>query len=299
MIRRRTCIPATLLTLSLACMGAAPAAAAARSTAQVQYSWKVDAPVLAGGLTGILLGASIAVDTRPVPAAGLDPAEIAWHVDRNALQNLSTVADNRSDTFRNVTVVLPLALGLVTAAPGNRWRAAGDRMALWTESAGVAQGITLLVKNSVARPRPFNYRDEAVRPDEPHYDAQSDRAFQSMPSGHASSAWCGAALLWMDPWLQQPDATWKRRAGIACIGSALATVTAGLRIEAGQHFPTDVLAGAAIGAASGTFVPLLHGYTDNGKPVPRPSARHWLDRAAGVAAGIGVGMLLTEALDGQ
>lgn len=299
MIQRRTCIPALLLAWSVGGMEAAPAAAASRSTARLHYSWQVDAPVLAGGLTGILLGASVAVDTRTVPAGGLDPAEIAWHVDRNALPNLSTVADDRSDTFRNVTVVLPLALGLVTAAPGNHWRAAGDRMALWAESAGVAQGITLLLKNSVSRPRPFNYSDEAVRPDGAHYDAQSDRAFQSMPSGHASSAWCGAALLWTDPWLQQPDATWKRRAGIACLGSALATVTAGLRVEAGQHFPTDVLAGAAIGAASGTLVPLLHGYTDNGRPVPRPSARHWLDRAAGVAAGIGVGLLLTEALDAQ
>jgi hypothetical protein len=75
--------------------------------------------------------------------------------------------------------------------------------------------------------------------------------------------------------------------------------TGGLRVEAGQHFPTDVAAGAAIGAASGTLVPLLHGYVDHGEVVPRPTLRHWLDRGAGIAAGIGVGALLTEALGGR
>ena len=40
--------------------------------------------------------------------------------------------------------------------------------------------------------------------------------------------------------------------------SALATLTGSFRVFAGQHFMTDVIAGAAIGAACGYLVPLLH-----------------------------------------
>lgn len=293
---RRGLLPAALLALGISCAAALPGAAAARSNARLHYAWTVDVPVLAGGVGGLVLGNAISTDTRRVPAGGLDPADIQWSFDRNSLHDLNATADTRSNTLRTASLVLPMTLGLLTAAPGNRWRTARDRAALWVESAAVAQGVTALIKTSASRPRPFTYADEARRPGNSRYDVQAERAFQSMPSGHASTAWCAAALLWMDPWLEAPDAGWKRRAGVACVGAAVAMATGGLRVEAGQHFPTDVAAGAAIGAASGTLVPLLHGYVDAGRPVPRPSARHWLDRAAGIAAGIGAGALLTEVL---
>jgi len=292
---------AVVLTSALAIAGglAVPASATSRSSARLHYSWAVDAPVLAGSVAALVLGNAISTATVPVPPGGLDPAGIHWQIDRNSLHDIDETAATRSNTLLKVSLVLPVALGLATAAPGNHWRAAGDRAALWAESAGVTQGLTTLLKNSVSRPRPFTYQDEAQRPDDSIYDVEDDRAFRSMPSGHASTAWCGAALLWMDPWLEAPDATWKRRAAVSFAGATIAMATGALRVEAGQHFPTDVAAGAAIGAASGTLVPLLHGYTDHGHAVPRPTARHWLDRAAGVAAGIGVGALLSEALGGH
>ena len=39
---------------------------------------------------------------------------------------------------------------------------------------------------------------------------------------------------------------------------ALASATAALRVAAGEHFPTDVIVGAAAGSAVGAAVPLLH-----------------------------------------
>ena len=39
---------------------------------------------------------------------------------------------------------------------------------------------------------------------------------------------------------------------------ALAATTGALRVAAHKHFPTDVLAGAALGSAIGWFVPQLY-----------------------------------------
>ncbi|MDM7915213.1 MAG: phosphatase PAP2 family protein, partial [Candidatus Eisenbacteria bacterium] len=38
----------------------------------------------------------------------------------------------------------------------------------------------------------------------------------------------------------------------------VATSTALLRVVSGEHFPSDVVAGAALGAAAGILIPLVH-----------------------------------------
>ena len=58
--------------------------------------------------------------------------------------------------------------------------------------------------------------------------------------------------------LQRPRASWVERAGVGFLGGVLAGSTSALRVEAGQHFPSDVLVGAGIGVVSGVAVPLLH-----------------------------------------
>jgi len=58
--------------------------------------------------------------------------------------------------------------------------------------------------------------------------------------------------------LQRPQASWVERAGVGFLGGVLAGTTSALRVEAGQHFPSDVLVGAGIGIVSGVAVPLLH-----------------------------------------
>jgi membrane-associated phospholipid phosphatase len=48
------------------------------------------------------------------------------------------------------------------------------------------------------------------------------------------------------------------RFAVAGIGAALSIGVAVLKIIAGYHFITDVVAGALVGAGVGTLVPLLH-----------------------------------------
>jgi PAP2 superfamily len=61
----------------------------------------------------------------------------------------------------------------------------------------------------------------------------------SFPSGHASSAFCGATFIDM-----RYDATWGVPAYV------LAAITGWSRIESEEHFPWDVAAGAIIGVVS-------------------------------------------------
>jgi membrane-associated phospholipid phosphatase len=45
---------------------------------------------------------------------------------------------------------------------------------------------------------------------------------------------------------------------VPAIGEAIATSVAFLKIKAGYHYPTDVIAGALVGSGVGLLVPVLH-----------------------------------------
>lgn len=65
----------------------------------------------------------------------------------------------------------------------------------------------------------------------------------SFPSAHSAAAACMAAVLWK---------RYGPEAGIPA--AALASFVAASRIQIGRHFPSDVIAGLAIGAACGMAV---------------------------------------------
>ena len=58
--------------------------------------------------------------------------------------------------------------------------------------------------------------------------------------------------------LTRPEASTRERLVVGFTGGALGAATAALRVEAGQHFPSDVLVGSAIGIATGVTLPLAH-----------------------------------------
>jgi membrane-associated phospholipid phosphatase len=228
-------------------------------------------------------------DLRVVPPEGLDPAEISWGLDRRALGALDVRAKEASDWTRNAAIALPVAVAVFLGRPGDRWRDFGARSVMYAEAFLLSGGATALGKSVVGRPRPFAYAAEDQRPDDPDYDVTDDWTFASMPSGHASSAWTGAGLAMTDFLLSRPDAHWAQRFAIGFLGGGLGGATAASRVEAGMHFPTDVLTGSGLGLATGIAVPLLH---RGGRPLP--SARAWIEMLGGAAAGTVVGVAIAR-----
>jgi undecaprenyl-diphosphatase len=127
-----------------------------------------------------------------------------------------------------VWIVLAVALGLLQRR-GPRWTVG---IAVLTAVATfVADSLALGVKDLTNRPRPF----EAHPQIHPLYVVHSS----SFPAGHAATAFAGAALLsFLAPRL-------------APAFVALAALIAWSRVYDGVHYPSDVLAGAVLGALVG------------------------------------------------
>lgn len=97
---------------------------------------------------------------------------------------------------------------------------------------------------------------------------------RSFPSGHAAGTACVAAIVWD---------RWGPEAGIPV--AALAGFTALSRITLGKHYPSDVIAGAALGLSIGLAVVESHGDDGGTGPGIVPALKiYWYS-----SSGIGVG----------
>ncbi|MGE5527109.1 MAG: phosphatase PAP2 family protein [Methanosarcina sp.] len=123
-----------------------------------------------------------------------------------------------------LAIVFLAARGAAHAA----WRRASVAAVL---SAGVALAIGKLISELVDRARPFVAHPESVHLFSGH---AADPGF---PSDHATAAFAIATAIFLR----------KRSWGIAAL--AAATILSIGRVAIGVHYPSDVLAGAALGAA--------------------------------------------------
>jgi membrane-associated phospholipid phosphatase len=275
--------------LAVALMHTPLAAQVPAAPAYPAYNTAKEIAITATGAALFIASQIVSFDPVTVPPEGLDPGEIRWSIDRNTVGNLDHDANVASDWTRVACIALPGVLTLAIGPTDERWGRLGRRLPVYAEAFLGTQGLTALAKRSIARARPYAYVPEADRPDEADYDVTLDRTFYAMPSGHASAAWTGVALALTEHLLARPTAGWKERAVLGFVGGGLAGATAGLRVEGGQHFPTDVATGAVIGIAGGVTIPLLHrGAT------PLPSSRAWLATAGGTLAGVLVAALVVR-----
>jgi membrane-associated phospholipid phosphatase len=154
-------------------------------------------------------------------------------------ENLSKVSD--------VTLAMTMATPglLVFEAPVSDYLTFGGSYGITMATAYF--GVRTPLKAIIDRPRP--YVRETMRP----VDTSED--YDSFPSGHALMAFASAAYTQTVTSLWYPESEVMRAASIA--SWSLATATAVLRVVSGNHYPTDVLAGAAIGGALGFLGPYL------------------------------------------
>jgi membrane-associated phospholipid phosphatase len=239
-----------------------------------------------GGGAGLALFSHFALNarTRVVPPGGLDPDDIVFALDRDSIHDPNSSALAASDAFLLASLLYPTALSLVTAENGwdshlEMWRIQGEALAL-------AMGTATFLKVVASRPRPYTYLPANERPDLSDYDVESEDAFRSFPSGHAAAAWASSMSGVSYLAVNRPELPSLVHFLGGVVGGGLATSTSLLRVDAGKHFPTDVMGGALIGTGAGVGMSLLH------RPRSSPGS-NWVPGLLGVATGTLLAFLLT------
>jgi membrane-associated phospholipid phosphatase len=256
-----------------ACLGLAAALVGAPVFAQTQpleprVDWTVDSIVTGAGV-GVTFGASfIPVDRSR-----------RWHTellpfDCSTRRAFSSSAADWSNGLLLVTLTAPMALQVGAGLD----EAAGKRLLVYGETLSLTLALSSVTKFLVARPRPYVYSSDPRVSD--YARRQGKDSHLSFFSGHSALAF--AAAVAGSYLFTQTSRDRAARAGIWGTELFLAATTATLRVRAGQHFPSDVLVGALVGAGFGLAVPSLH-YA--GRHPRGLSAAEWV--AVGVGPSLG------------
>jgi membrane-associated phospholipid phosphatase len=187
-------------------------------------------------------------------------------LDRVAAHQWSPAAARASDVLVTGMMIAPLGLLADTGSD----MSSGDFLAMYAETMLLERIVVGAIKAQVRRVRPLAYNPDPAIPNEVKLSRFARRSF---PSGHTSSAFAGAMFASEVYARLHPhdDARHWVRAG----SLGLAALTGYFRVRAGKHFPTDVLAGAAIGTLIGWAIPKLHEVdrdSDPGNPDPTDKA---------------------------
>lgn len=218
-----------------------------------------DAAILAGGAAAFGLGSFVLHSrTQEVPPSGLDPADIALDWDRNSLALPNPDALSGSNLALGASLLSPSAVYVAFGGSETSWAGAGRLWTVEAEAALVAGGITALLKRAASRPRPYAYLSDTQRPDDPAYDVTGEDAFASMPSGHATVAWASALSGATYLAFARPDLPGSVHALGGALAGGFATATCVLRVDAGQHFPSDVVVGSLVGGVTAVGMAYLN-----------------------------------------
>ena len=214
-----------------------------------QVNWKDESFHIGVGTvtlgTGILFASQVTgLTEEEISALNRDNVNA---FDRGATYNSSLSAKTASDVLLLSSYLVPLSL---LSSKSTR-KDFGRIAILYGETVFVTTGITYFTKGVVLRTRPFVYNDDFSLSDK-----EKPSARHAFFSGHTSltAASCFfTAKVFSDYF---PDSKYKPLVWAGAI--IIPAVTGYLRVEAGKHFPTDVITGYVVGATIGFLVPHFH-----------------------------------------
>lgn len=160
-----------------------------------------------------------------------------WAVKHNPIFGSEDSAGDASDALRDVLRVEAFASALATPSgeTSSQWLPAKLRgLAVELGAVAATGGLTTQLKDATNRERP---------------DERDDRSF---PSGHASTSTSYATLANRN--LEYIAPLEDIRPVLAAANTALVVGTGWARVEARRHFPSDVLAGMALGHFITAFI---------------------------------------------
>jgi membrane-associated phospholipid phosphatase len=221
------------------------------AVAQQPYDlrWPREIAITTGSAAGI--GASYLLQKRspalsPEDVAALDPARIP-RFDRYATRHFSAPAKKASDILLFSSVAIPALL----LFDGDIRRDAGQVGVITLETMLMSTALTVLAKELVRRPRPFNHNAEAPLALKLQQDAR--RSFFSGHTSLSAAACFATAKIWSD---YHPGSDWKPV--VWATAAAIPATVGYLRMRAGKHYLSDVFTGFVVGSAVGMLVPQWH-----------------------------------------
>lgn len=164
-----------------------------------------------------------------IAAGDWDHSISDWAVENTPVFGSVDGAKDFSDIGKNVLIAEGFStLFLTPSGSGSGWAWNKTKGAV-VEAGGflLTDFTTVQLKDAIGRTRP------------------DDSGDNSMPSGHASASFAGAALANRN--LDYVEMNRYARTSLKAANVALATSVAWARVEGEKHFPTDVLVGAALG----------------------------------------------------
>jgi undecaprenyl-diphosphatase len=222
--------------------------------------------VLSGASGGVSILLSLILQTGEIKASPLQPGDEnkLLSIDRGAV---TQTLDGNADTFS--TVGLYTAVGFAVLDPflsayRDGWDAGLVDLVMYAETISITEALTDITKIAVRRPRPIDYLQ--CERTSPITGSCSNTDLQlSFFSGHAATVAAITGTASYLAFVRSPDSP---RPWITLgLGTALTAFVGYERVRSGEHFPTDVLAGALAGASVGVLVPHLHRHVAEPPPV--------------------------------
>jgi membrane-associated phospholipid phosphatase len=219
-----------------------------------QLYWEIDIPVLTFAV--VLGGARFARTSTTQPPAWcvqISPEKVCDKkdlnfVDRPFAGRYAPAWSTASDFGMAALGVAPV---LVLTPDQGFLNMLNDSVVIY-QSALLATMLSGVASLGASRGRPYTYGDKA-----PVEVREGPEGSLSYFSGHAAFSFAMSTSLFWSVHRRHRNSlfSWS----VLGVGTATASFVALARVMGGKHFPTDALAGAAIGASVGTLIPALHG----------------------------------------
>jgi membrane-associated phospholipid phosphatase len=208
-----------------------------------------EAAIFGGGLLLGVVDIKIIKNTKPIPLEELRTLsrKNVNLFDRGATYNWSPQAADWSDILLITSVVSPL-LSFTSSAVQND---AGTYITMFLQNILSTYSVSHLPKALIRRYRPYSYNDEVD--DEVR---SSPGATLSFFSAHTSVSFASVVFLSTTFNKYNPDSNLTPY--IWGTSLLLASAVGYLRFASGDHFPTDIIAGAIVGSVIGYLIPLIH-----------------------------------------
>lgn len=177
-------------------------------------------------------------------------------IDYKAIANWDPELNRIRESFEPASFVA--GLGMIGIVGGQYMKQKRDikpaltLLTMYVEGAFLAEGMVLLSKTVITRPRPYAYNSSLSL----EYRAGSSTNNESFISGNATVLFYNATFISQVLTDLYPGKSWLPYVWAGSHG--LAALSGYWSVKSGMHFPTDILAGAIWGSSMALLVTQIH-----------------------------------------